>query len=142
MVLKLSIGFIIFLLIVILIEQIRRRRTGKELDITSEKEHDHSSDTSEVCCGAHEICEKDLSLDNNFEYYDDEELDAYKGRNSEKYEEVEIEEFREILYTMHETDVAGWLKSLQLRGIELPDELKDEAFILVNGTGYMVHGTG
>ena len=139
MILKLSIGFIVFLLIVILIEQIRRRKSGTEVDITPEKEHNHSSDTSEVCCGAHEVCEKNLLSESNIEYYDDEELDVYKGRNSDKYEDAEIEEFREVLYTMQEKDVAGWLKSLQSREIELPDELKDEAFIL-NGARYTVHG--
>ena len=32
---------------------------------------------------------------------------------------------------MQEVDVAGWSRSLQLRGIELPDELKDELFLIV-----------
>ena len=41
------------------------------------------------------------------------------------------EEFRDILYSMQETDVAGWSRSLQLRGIGLPDELKDELFLIV-----------
>ena len=33
--------------------------------------------------------------------------------------------------SMQEVDVAGWSRSLQLRGIELPDELKDELFLIV-----------
>ena len=28
-------------------------------------------------------------------------------------------------------EVAGWLRSLQLRGINLPDALKDEAFLII-----------
>ncbi|MDR0232826.1 MAG: phospholipase [Dysgonamonadaceae bacterium] len=135
MVLKLAIGFIVFLLIVILIEQIRRKITKKELDFIepNPKEHAHSQE-SNICCGAHEVCEKDFlktALNNEIEYYDDEELDAYKRKGSDKYTESEVEEFREILYTMQTDDVKGWLKSLQLREIELPDRLKDEAFMFI-----------
>ena len=40
-------------------------------------------------------------------------------------------EFRDVLYTMQDIDVAGWVRSLQLRGIELPDDLKDEVFLII-----------
>ena len=83
------------------------------------------------CCGQHQICEKEsllAAVSKQIEYYDDEELDRFKGRPSD---EEEIEEFRDILYSMQEVDVAGWSRSLQLRGIELPDELKDELFLIV-----------
>lgn len=86
------------------------------------------------CCGQHETCEKDsllAAVSRQIEYYDDEELDRFKGRSSTDYEEAEIEEFREILYSLQETDVAGWSRSLQLRGIDLPDELKDELFLII-----------
>ena len=78
------------------------------------------------CCGQHQICEKEsllAAVSKQIEYYDDEELDRFKGRPSDGYSEEEIEEFRDILYSMQEVDVAGWSRSLQLRGIELPDEL-------------------
>ena len=39
--------------------------------------------------------------------------------------------FREVLYTLQETEVAGWIRSLQLRNVNLPDALKDEAFLIV-----------
>ena len=71
------------------------------------------------------------AVSRQIEYYDDEELDRFKGRPSTDYEEAEIEEFREILYSLQETDVAGWSRSLQLRGIDLPDELKDELFLII-----------
>ena len=38
------------------------------------------------------------------------------------------EMFRDVLYTTLDVEVAGWVRSLQLRGIELPDDLKDEVF--------------
>lgn len=86
------------------------------------------------CCGQHQICEKEsllAAVSKQIEYYDDEELDRFKGRPSDGYSEEEIEEFRDILYSMQEVDVAGCSRSLQLRGIELPDELKDELFLIV-----------
>ena len=64
-------------------------------------------------------------------YYDDEELDVFKGRPSDSYTDEEVEQFSEVLYTLQEVEVAGWLRSLQLRGINLPDALKDEAFLIV-----------
>lgn len=86
------------------------------------------------CCGQHQTCERDsllAAVSKEIEYYDDEELDRFKGHPAEGYEEAEIEEFREILYTLQEIEVAGWSRSLQLRGIELPVELKDELFLII-----------
>lgn len=86
------------------------------------------------CCGQHTICEKDsllAAVSKGIEYYDDEDLDRFKGRASDEYTEEEIEEFREILYSTQEVEVAGWCRSLQLRGIEFPEELKSELFLIV-----------
>ena len=86
------------------------------------------------CCGQYAVCEKEsllAAVSKKIEYYDDEELDRFKGHPSDTYTNEEIEEFRDILYSMQETDVAGWSRSLQLRGIELPDEMKDELFLIV-----------
>ncbi|MDO4754832.1 MAG: phospholipase [Parabacteroides sp.] len=86
------------------------------------------------CCGQHETCERDsllAAVSKSIEYYDDEELDRFRGLPGDAYEEAEVEEFREILYTLREIEVAGWLRSLQLREINLPDDLKDEAFLIV-----------
>ena len=86
------------------------------------------------CCGQHAVCEKEsllAAVSKKIEYYDDKELDRFKGHPSDTYTNEEIEEFRDILYSMQETDVAGWSRSLQLRGIELPDEMKDELFLIV-----------
>lgn len=88
----------------------------------------------EVCCGQHETCERDsllAAVSKSVEYYDDEELDRFRGTESSAYDETAVDEFREVLYTLQEVEVAGWLRSLQLRGVELPDVLKDEAFLIV-----------
>jgi len=87
------------------------------------------------CCGQHEVCEKESLLAavsrGEIEYYNDEELDRFRGCRSDSYSSEEVEEFREVMYTCREEEVAGWSRSLQLRGIELPDELKDELFLIV-----------
>ena len=88
----------------------------------------------EGCCGQHEVCEKDsllAAVSRDIEYYDDEELDAYRGRPSNEYTNEEVEQFQEVLYTMKSDEVAGWVRSLQLRDINLPDDLKDEVFMIV-----------
>ena len=83
------------------------------------------------CCGQHEVCEKDLlrAAAEEIEYYEDEELDRFRGRQS--YSEEEVEEFREVLYTMRPDEVAGWLHSLELRRVDLPGELKDEVLLII-----------
>lgn len=86
------------------------------------------------CCGQHEVCEKEsllAAVSKQVEYYDDEELDAFRGRASDCYSPAEVEAFEEVLYTMRADEVAGWVRSLQLRGVELPDELKDEVVMIV-----------
>jgi hypothetical protein len=86
------------------------------------------------CCGQHEVCEKEsllAAVSRRIEYYDDEELDRFKGRSSDSYTPDEVEEFSEVLYTTKEDEVAGWVRSLQLRGVSLPDELKDELFLII-----------
>lgn len=83
------------------------------------------------CCGQHEVCEKESlrAIGKDIEYYEDEELDRFRGRTT--YSEEEVEEFREVLYTMRTDEVAGWMHSLELRQVNLPDELKDEVFLII-----------
>lgn len=86
------------------------------------------------CCGQHETCEKDsllAAISKQIEYYDDEELDRFRGKESNSYSEKEVDEFRDVMYTMKDDEVAGWVRSLQLRSVEIPDDLKDEVFLIV-----------
>lgn len=86
------------------------------------------------CCGQHAVCEKEsllAAVSKNIEYYDDEELDEYAGMDADAYTEEQVEQFRDILYTMRQDDVAGWCRSLQLRNVEIPDAIKDEIFLIV-----------
>lgn len=86
------------------------------------------------CCGMHIICEKNslTPTDTEIVYYDDEELDCYKGRKSDTYTHEEEEAFRDVLLTLLPEDVAGWARSLQLRGIDLPVNVREELLMIVS----------
>ncbi|WP_102407329.1 phospholipase [Parabacteroides bouchesdurhonensis] len=112
----------------------RNKKLKKMLERGEITEIPEPQEIPEVCCGQHETCERDsllAAVSKQVEYYDDEELDRYKGTKSDSYDEEATNEFREVLYTLQEVEVAGWLRSLQLREIDLPDELKDEAFLII-----------
>ena len=85
------------------------------------------------CCGAHEVCERDnlQIIDTKIEYFDDEELDTLAGISPDNFTKKQIESVSEVFYSMHENDVAPWLRSLQLRNIQLPDFLREEALMIV-----------
>ena len=88
----------------------------------------------EQCCGMHIVCEKDsllTAVSPEIIYYDDEELDVYKGRKADEYDSAEIDQFREVLLTLLPQDIAGWGRSIQLRGIELPIEVREELLMIV-----------
>ncbi len=88
----------------------------------------------EECCGMHITCERDsllASVSPQIEYYDDEELDAFKDYDPEEYTDVEIELFRDVLLTMRPDDIAGWARSLQLRNVPLPPVVRDELLMIV-----------
>lgn len=87
----------------------------------------------EVCCGMHTVCEKtNLSpVTGDVVYYDDEELDRFKGREADRYEPDEVEEFRDVMLTMRPEEVAGWSRSLQVRGITLPADVREELLMIV-----------
>lgn len=80
------------------------------------------------CCGAHAVCEKGLKkADPHIEYFDDEELDRFKGVAGDAYSDEDIEVFRDILYTLRHEELEDWFISLDKREICFPDPLKSEA---------------
>jgi hypothetical protein len=86
------------------------------------------------CCGQHTVCERDsllTSMSSGIEYFDDEELDALANRDPQTYTEAEVEALREVLLTLQPSDVAPWARSIQLRQIALPDDVRDELLLLV-----------
>ncbi|WP_421919920.1 hypothetical protein [Marinifilum sp.] len=102
--------------------------------LKGEVEEEQKVEPMEECCGAHEICETDIlnKMSEEIIYYEDEELDAYKNYEENDYNDDQIDEFREVLYSLRENEIAGWMRSLELRKIELPSVIKSEVvFMLV-----------
>lgn len=85
------------------------------------------------CCGQHLVCERETLLQTNAEiiYYDDEELDALADIVPEDYTKEQADQIREVFRTMQEKDVPGWVRSLQLRNIQLPLDVREEALLIV-----------
>ena len=94
---------------------------------------DVGTSTAQGCCGAHDVCESENLLNSSATvvYYEDEELDAYRNAAKNSFTDDQIEEFREVLYSLKEEEVSGWLKSLQLRNVTIPDIIKEEALMIV-----------
>lgn len=130
----LIISLILLGIIALIAGYIRNKRLQKKIE---KGELDRMPEIKEVdaeCCGQHEVCERDsllAAVSKKIEYYDDEELDQFIGKEADTYTDEETNQFRDVLYTMQDIDVAGWVRSLQLRGIELPDDLKDEVFLII-----------
>jgi len=59
-------------------------------------------------------------------------LDVYRNFEENDYNDDQIDEFREVLYSLKEKEIEPWLKSLELRHIILPSTIKSEVvFMLV-----------
>ena len=92
--------------------------------------------TCDTCNGEDTRCEQECMMEaatRDVEYYDDEELDRFKGRPSDSFTDDEAELFREVLMTMPQSDAKGWNRSLILRGINVPDQIKDELLLMIDG---------
>ena len=85
------------------------------------------------CCGEHLVCERETLLQTNAEviYYDDEELDALAGIVAEDYTKEQYQMIREVFETLKASDVPGWVRSIQLRNIQLPLDIREEALLIV-----------
>ena len=135
--------FLVVLVTLSLAGRFMRKKNGNDI-LPSQQEsspaeatappQEEAEDDGEECCGEHEVCEKGKikrALRTDIEYFDDEELDRYRGTAPDEYDDDAVEEFREVLYTMHPSEIEDWLKSLELREVALPDALKDELFMLL-----------
>lgn len=115
-------GFILYV-----VQKIFPRKSD---DVTT----DNGTDSRpEGCCGQHIVCEKDsllAAVSTEIEYYEDEELDNFRGIDADDYTDEQIEQFRDVLYTLRPDEIGGWARSIQLRGINLPAAVKDELIML------------
>ena len=91
------------------------------------------ADCDADCCSTHEVCPSEIILEGcNAEivYFDDEELDAFKGRAADAYTPEEEEQFRDVLYTLLPADLLPWEQSMKKRGIILPSAIRNEFVML------------
>ena len=131
------VGIIVFFIIALIVSNYIQRKKGNTreretplppIDIRTKQEKESG------CCGMHETCEKDsliAAFTEKPEYFDDEELDRFKNRESDSYTNGEIDEFREIFYSVLDDEKPRWIRSLQVRGIAIPDKMKDEVLMIV-----------
>ncbi len=131
----LALGLIIIGVVAMIAGFLRNRSLQKKLEAGEITELPSIKQINDMeCCGQHEVCEKEsllAAVSKEIEYYNDEELDRFQGRDASDYNTEDEEEFREILYTMRDDEVAGWVRSLQLRGVNIPEGVRDEVLMIV-----------
>jgi len=127
---EIIVGIIVGLFAVIgIVILVKVNRKEKESSPVNEEVSTPLSD----CCGAHEVCDFDqIKMDETIiEYYDDEELDEFKNKNEKEYTTSQIDQFREVLYTLKTQEIRYWLLSIERRKINLPAILVSEARTLM-----------
>ena len=124
-----GIGSLLILAIIAAIATKLTKKKDGEPDVVMPTSGDCSS-----CDGTDDKCEQVCMMEaaiKDVEYYDDEELDRFRGRQSDQYTDEEVEEFATVLYTMQPKEVKGWNRSLILREINLPNQIKDELIAMI-----------
>ncbi|MFA6701120.1 MAG: hypothetical protein WCR12_01420 [Dysgonamonadaceae bacterium] len=125
-------GIIVFFALTLIVSNSYQKKRG----ITETHETQPPLIDTGGCCGKHDVCDK-FKIISSFkhdepEYFNDEELDQYKGVESNAYTDAQADEFREVFYTMIDEEKPRWVHSLKLRGINLPNQLKAEVLSVVN----------
>ena len=101
-----GIGSLLILAIIAAIATKLTKKKEGEPDVVMPTSGDCSS-----CDGTDDKCEQVCMMEaavKGVEYYDDEELDRFRGRPSDQYTDEEAEEFATVLYTMQPHEVKGW----------------------------------
>lgn len=129
-------ALVIFILLgisILVAFEIRARKEQKKDTSEAEKTARKPVVTDGECCGQHLVCERETLLQTNakVEYYDDEELDALAGIAPEDYTDEQHQMIREVFDTLQEREVPGWVRSMQLRNIQLPADIREEALLIV-----------
>lgn len=105
----------------------------KQPDSQDLPEENDSRDVQSDCCGAHEVCEFEEYRYNEevIEYFDDEELDVLRNVRENEMTPANIDELRDVLYSLKTAEIKRWLISLNRRHIHLPEVLQQEARQLI-----------
>lgn len=123
--LMVAVGVVLYLL------DLRARKRGEEPAPVVEPKNGCTDD----CCSANDACPSEMLLsgvDRDIEYFEDEELDQFRGRSADAYSAEEEELFRDVLYTLKPTELLAWEQSVKKRGIVLPKAIREE-FIMLYG---------
>lgn len=115
---------------------IHDRLTNKTSENTTQEVEPQQEECSDDCCGTHDVCPSEMMLkhiNGPIVYYDDEELDAFKGRDANDYNDDELEQWRDVLYTLRHDELLSWERSIKKRGLMLPSVIKEEFMSLYNG---------
>lgn len=134
------IGIIAFFIVALAVSNHIQRKKGNtkqretlppQIDVRTKRER--ARDNSE-CCGTYEICEKTslIAFSGEAEYFDDEELDRFRFRDADNYTPAEVEEFREVFYSVLDEEKPRWIRSMETRCIQIPNQMKDEILMIVN----------
>ncbi len=123
-------SFIALGLFILVAFELRARKKSGEIE---QKQSSDVSNSDGECCGQHLVCERETLLQTNahIDYYDDEELDALADIAPEQYTESQYQMLREVFDSLSEKDVPGWCRSIQLRRIQLPQDIREEALLIV-----------
>jgi hypothetical protein len=130
--------FVVLGIVVLIVFEMRAREQKKnnseqQENSISNRDASYSQNEDDGCCGEHLVCERETLLQTNakIEYYDDEELDALAGIAAEDYTREQYQMIREVFETLKASDVPGWVRSIQLRNIQLPLDIREEALLIV-----------
>jgi hypothetical protein len=130
--------FILLGIVILIIFEIRARREKNNTELLNDAEQATDGATEQRseddgCCGEHLVCERETLLQTNakVEYYDDEELDTLIGIPADDYTKEQYQMIRDVFDTLQAKDVPGWVRSIQLRNIQLPLDIREEALLIV-----------
>lgn len=140
---------IFFGIVLFTVVAVELRERTREADAQPLADRDQATATTDAadgngdgaCCGTHLVCERDTLLQTNaqIEYFDDEELDALAGINPDHYTPQQHRMLEEVFTTLQERDVPAWVRSLQLRNILLPADLREQALLIVRERRQSAH---
>ena len=119
----------IAMMVIGVILYIHDRLTNKPSESTAQEAEPQQEECSDDCCGTHDVCPSEMMLKHINDpalYYDDEELDAFKGRDPDNYTSDELEQWRDVLYTLKSDELLAWERSIKKRGISIPEIIKEE----------------
>ena len=133
MILFVALGIAILIVFEIRARKQKKNNSEQDEHPTTNSETTDNRNEDEGCCGEHLVCERETLLQTNakVEYYDDEELDTLAGIPAENYTSEQYQMIREVFDTLQGRDVPGWVRSIQLRNIQLPLDIREEALLIV-----------